>query len=143
MKKITILSGKGGVGKSSITASLAVTLSKKHKIICADCDVDASNLALIFGLRETNYDSWEPVSTNQKVHFDYEKCDSCGLCIDTCYFNAIKFKDKKPVLKPFSCEGCGACELICPKNAITLVDVYNAKIGYAKTKHRCINCKLT
>ncbi|MBT3464962.1 P-loop NTPase, partial [archaeon] len=92
MKKITILSGKGGVGKSSITASLAVTMSKKHKIICVDCDVDASNLALIFGLRDIDYDSWKPISTNQKAYFDLEKCNSCGKCYRTCYFDAIKFE---------------------------------------------------
>ncbi|MBT4352660.1 P-loop NTPase [archaeon] len=135
MKKITILSGKGGVGKSSITASLAVTMSKKHKIICVDCDVDASNLALIFGLRDIDYDSWKPISTNQKAYFDLEKCNSCGKCYRTCYFDAIKFENNKPELKQFSCEGCGACELVCAKDAITLVNVDNAKIGYAKTKY--------
>jgi len=55
MKKITVLSGKGGVGKSSIAASLAVLLGEKHKVICADCDVDASNLALVLGLREKDF----------------------------------------------------------------------------------------
>jgi MinD superfamily P-loop ATPase len=135
MKRITVLSGKGGVGKSSITASLAVTLSQTHKIVCVDCDVDASNLALIFGLRDKNYDSWTPLSTNQKAHFDLQKCNSCGLCFKTCYFDAIDFKNKKPKLKEFSCEGCGACELVCPNNAINLVEEFNAKIGYAKTKY--------
>jgi len=135
MKQITVLSGKGGVGKSSITASLAVVLSEKYKIVCCDCDVDASNLALIFGLRDKDYESWKPVSTNKKAYFDLEKCNSCGLCKETCYFNAIKFENNKPALKPFSCEGCGACELVCPENAIELVDVHNAKIGYSRTKY--------
>ena len=131
MEKITILSGKGGVGKSSITASLAVELSKNHKIICADCDVDASNLALVFGTETKN---WEKLSTNEKAVFDLEKCSKCKKCFHTCYFNAIKWEDG-PVLKPFSCEGCGACTLVCPENAITLEPVYNAKIGHSKTKY--------
>lgn len=131
MEKITILSGKGGVGKSSITASLAVALSEKHKVICADCDVDASNLALVFGAEPKN---WEKLSTNQKAVFDLEKCKKCKKCVHVCYFNAIKWDDK-PILKQFSCEGCGACTLICPENAITLEDVYNAKIGFSKTKY--------
>ena len=72
MKIITVLSGKGGVGKSSITSSLAVAFSKEKKIICADCDVDASNLPLVLGA--INYEEWEELSTNVKAVFDLEKC---------------------------------------------------------------------
>ena len=135
MKKITILSGKGGVGKSSIAASLAVVLSKKHKIICADCDVDASNLALVLGLKEKDFVEWKPMSTNQKAVFDLDKCKSCKECYESCYFDAIAWQNNYPKLKEFGCEGCGLCKIICPHDAIKLVDVYNAKIGYGKTKY--------
>ncbi len=135
MRTITILSGKGGVGKSSITASLAVVLSRKQKIICADCDVDASNLALVFGIREKDYVEWESLSTNKKAEFDLEKCNSCGKCHENCYFDAIEFEDDKPRLKEFSCEGCGVCELVCPADAVSMVDIDNAKIGYADTRY--------
>lgn len=131
MKTLAVLSGKGGVGKSSITASLALALSKQRKIICADCDVDASNLALIFGINDEDYAEWNSISTNQKAIFDLKKCNSCGKCAETCYFRAISWKDNKPALEEFGCEGCGACEIICPQKAIELVDVKNAKIGYA------------
>ena len=135
MKKITILSGKGGVGKSSITASLAIALSKKKKIICADCDVDASNLALVFGLKENDFSEWNSLTTNLKAVIDYKKCTSCKKCFESCYFNAIDWKDNKPIIKEFGCEGCGVCELICPEKAIKLIPVKNAKIGYGKTKY--------
>jgi len=135
MKTITILSGKGGVGKSSITASLAIAMSKSRKIICADCDVDASNLALVFGISEDSFEEWDLLSTNQKAEFDLEKCNSCRQCVETCYFNAISWVDNKPKLKEFGCEGCKACKIVCPKDAIRLVDVFNAKIGYSKTKY--------
>ncbi|RLC37293.1 P-loop ATPase, partial [Candidatus Falkowbacteria bacterium] len=135
MKKIVVLSGKGGVGKSSITASLAVVLSEKKKIICADCDVDASNLALVFGLDEKKFKEWENLSAAKEAVFDYSKCDSCKKCSDNCYFSAIEYKNNKPVLKKFSCEGCGVCELVCPNSAIKLVNINNAKIGYANTKY--------
>jgi len=135
MKTITILSGKGGVGKSSITASLAVLLSKNKKIICADCDVDASNLALVLGSEEKDYAEWMPLSTNQKAVFDLNKCDSCKKCVDACYFDAIDWIKNKPRLKDFSCEGCGVCEIVCPQDAIKLKDIENAKIGYSKTEH--------
>jgi len=137
MKQITILSGKGGVGKSSIAASLAIALSKEHKIICADCDVDASNLALVFGLREKNFEQWKKISTNEKAFLDEKKCNGCKKCIDKCYFNAISWDEKKkqPVFDGFSCEGCGVCPMICPENAISLKEVENAKIGFGKTKY--------
>ncbi|MEA2035960.1 MAG: ATP-binding protein [Nanoarchaeota archaeon] len=133
MKTITILSGKGGVGKSSITASLAVILSKQKKIICADCDVDASNLALVLGVEK--YEEWNAISTNQKVEFDLDKCNSCKKCFDSCYFDAIDWVNNKPKLKDFSCEGCGVCSMVCPKNAITGINIKNAQLGYAKTRY--------
>ena len=137
MKQITILSGKGGVGKSSITASLAIALSKKRNIICADCDVDASNLALVFGMDTDDFKMWKSISTNQKARFDPKKCVSCGKCASECYFDAIDWDDAKrmPVFKEFGCEGCGVCEMICPSKAIELYDVSNARIGYGKTKY--------
>ncbi|RLI99830.1 MAG: P-loop ATPase [Candidatus Aenigmatarchaeota archaeon] len=133
MKLITILSGKGGVGKSSIAASLAVSFSKDKKIICADCDVDASNLSLVLGADE--YAEWKDISTNEKAVFDLDKCNSCKKCFNECHFNAIEWVNNKPKLKEFSCEGCGMCELVCPQNAISMKKVNNAKIGYANTKY--------
>ncbi len=136
MKQITILSGKGGVGKSSIAASLAIALSKKHKIVCADCDVDASNLALVFGLKEKNFEQWKKISTNEKAYLNEKKCNGCKKCVDSCYFNAISWNEKKkqPVFDSFSCEGCGVCPMVCPEKAIKLVEVKNAKIGFGETK---------
>lgn len=135
MKIITILSGKGGVGKSSITASLGVALSQNNKIILADCDVDASNLALVFGKNESDFIEWEDISTNQKAVFDLEKCKSCKKCYNACNFNALDWVKNKPQLKKFSCEGCGIADIICPFGAIKLVNVKNAKIGYVETKY--------
>lgn len=133
MKIINVLSGKGGVGKSSICASLALTLSKDKKIICADCDVDASNLSLVFGAVKQK--EWTDLSTNEKAVFDLKKCISCKDCVDECYFNAIGWKDNKPYLKEFSCEGCGVCKLVCTKNAISMKKINNAKMGYVNTKY--------
>jgi MinD superfamily P-loop ATPase len=135
MKSIVVLSGKGGVGKSSISASIAVLLAKEKRIICADCDVDASNLSLLFGHTQEGYESWEPISTNQKAVIDSTKCISCGKCIDICYFNALEIKKSIPEVKTISCEGCGACMLICPEKAISLQDVENAHIGYCITRY--------
>jgi len=135
MKQITVLSGKGGVGKSSITASLAVTLAKTCKTIVADCDVDTPNLGLTLGMKDNDYTEWKSISTNKKAKFDLNKCSPCGKCVHHCYFNAIEFRNGKPALKEFGCEGCGVCELVCPNNAIKLVDAKNAHVGHGKTKY--------
>lgn len=134
MKKITVLSGKGGVGKSSIAASLAILLSKKFKVVCADCDVDASNLALVLGLNEKEMD-WEKISTNEKAFLIERKCIGCKKCVKECYFNAINWnEERRPEFDEFGCEGCGVCALICPEKAIFLKRVENAGIGIGKTK---------
>lgn len=145
MKIITVLSGKGGVGKSSISASLSLLLSQKKKIITADCDVDASNLALVLGKKEDDFLEWEPISTNQKAVFNLEKCISCKKCFDSCYFKAIGWNNNKPKLRPFSCEGCEVCKIVCPVGAITMEDIYNAKIGHTNTKYgfKVVSAQLT
>ncbi len=136
MKEITVLSGKGGVGKSSIAASLAIALSKKHKIVSADCDVDAANLALVLGVREKDFKEWKPISTNEKAVLLPEKCTGCKKCLNSCYFDAISWDSDKnqPVFDRFSCEGCSVCAMVCPEKAIKLHTVDNAKIGYGKTR---------
>ena len=133
MKTITILSGKGGVGKSSLTASLAVLLSKKNKIVAVDCDVDASNLALLFGIKELK--KKEEISTNYKA-FINKNAKKCKDIVNVCTFSAISWNEKKkmPEINKFLCEGCGACQLLCPEG-IELKKVKNAIIGEIKTKY--------
>lgn len=133
MKSIVILSGKGGVGKSSIAASLAVALSWGKKIVCADCDVDASNLSLLFSVTEKEYEGWKPLSTNQAAVVDRSRCTGCGVCERTCYFDAVHLKESYAEVDDLGCEGCGACELACPENAISMVNIENANVGYART----------
>lgn len=133
MKTITVLSGKGGVGKSSIAASLAVLLAKNRKIVSVDCDVDASNLALVLGIKK--FEKQKEISTNEKA-FVNEKARDCKEILDICTFSAISWDKKKnlPVINKFLCEGCGACQLLCPQG-IKLKKVKNAVIGEAKTNY--------
>jgi len=134
MKTITILSGKGGVGKSSLVASLAVLLFKEKgkSIVAADCDVDASNLALLFNAR---LGKRKRISTNYKA-FVNEKSKNCKEIVDVCAFSAISWDEKKhmPEINRLLCEGCGACQLLCP-DGIELKRVKNAVVGEAETSY--------
>ncbi|MBN1896210.1 MAG: ATP-binding protein [Candidatus Aenigmarchaeota archaeon] len=137
MKNITIVSGKGGVGKSMIASSISVMLSREMKVVVADCDVDAPDLGLSLGLNDNDYESWNEITTNEKAVLVDKKCTGCRKCVDVCTFGAIKWdeKRKKPVFNSLFCEGCGSCELVCPENAIELKEVNNAVIGIGKTAY--------
>jgi MinD superfamily P-loop ATPase len=113
MREITILSGKGGTGKTSITAALAAYA--QNTVFC-DNDVDAADLHLILqpDIVETNtfFGGW-------KATIDTAKCTKCGLCMHHCRFEAIHFDSfKRMVINPLQCEGCRLCEKICPVQAI-------------------------
>lgn len=129
MKEIVVLSGKGGTGKTSITASLAVLAG--NEAVVADCDVDAANMHLLmqpdFALSSEFY-SGELAEINQN------SCTQCGICSEKCRFDAIPFANNKYMVNPLSCEGCGYCQKICPAEAIKM---RNRKSGYvyiSKTK---------
>ena len=114
MKEISVISGKGGTGKTTITAALATAGS--DMLLC-DCDVDAADLHLITNprIRETYlYEgSW-------KAQIDPGKCLDCGICSEYCNFEAILIdKQNRRQIDPFKCEGCRLCERICPSGAIT------------------------
>lgn len=132
--KLVITSGKGGVGKSMLTSALAMLFTKNKEIVAVDCDVDAPNLAIwLGGIRK--WDKTLPVVTSAKPEIDLNKCNSCGLCVKNCKFEAIKMVNGKPKLNPFLCEGCGACEVICPQKAIKMKPVQNGEIKIKKTKY--------
>ena len=114
MKEITILSGKGGAGKTTVTAALA---SVAENAVFCDNDVDAADLHLILQpkvLECHEFDSGSVAQINTDI------CTNCGLCEELCRFFAIhKNTNNAPVVNPFQCEGCRLCERICPANAIT------------------------
>jgi MinD superfamily P-loop ATPase len=110
MKQLTVISGKGGTGKTTITAAFAA-LAKNH--VMADCDVDAADLHLILNPKVKRE---EPFYGGRLPHLDRDKCDECGLCIEKCRFDAIH----NFTVDPISCEGCGVCAWVCPQKAITM-----------------------
>jgi MinD superfamily P-loop ATPase len=115
MNEIVILSGKGGTGKTSLSAAFA-TLNKNT--IVADCDVDAADLHLI--LQPVNYYD-RNFTTGHKAVINYQTCTNCGLCIDYCRFDAISFRGEKVTISEISCDGCKLCSRICPSHSIQMI----------------------
>lgn len=113
IKELVVLSGKGGTGKTSITASLAMLAPKT---VVADCDVDAADLHLLLNpqIRERH----RFFSGNEAV-IRQEDCINCGKCFSLCRFNAICRSDNGAYhVYPVGCEGCGVCVRFCPAKSI-------------------------
>jgi MinD superfamily P-loop ATPase len=115
MTEIAVLSGKGGTGKSSISAAFA-TLN--GEMVLADCDVDAANLYLIFN---PSHEEEVVYISGSKAVIDYSLCTNCGLCMDYCRFDAISLINNKVSISEIACDGCVLCSRICPENAIKMV----------------------
>lgn len=114
--EIAVISGKGGTGKSSISAALA-TLSEK--VVLADCDVDAANLYILFN---PTHEEEQIYIGGQKAVIDYSLCTNCGLCIDYCRFGAISFLNNKATISEVLCDGCKLCSRVCPSKSIKMID---------------------
>ncbi len=117
MKELVVISGKGGTGKTSVTASFAVLADRP--VIC-DCDVDAADLHLV--LEPTVREHHEFRSGHEAV-IRQADCIECGLCYDYCRFTAVKKEQTTKgkllfSIDPVSCEGCGVCVRFCPERAI-------------------------
>ena len=114
--EVAVISGKGGTGKSSISAAFATL---QPQVLLADCDVDAANLYILFN---PTHEEKQIYIAGQTAVIDYEKCTHCGVCIDYCRFDAIHNEGGKVVISETSCDGCQLCSRICPLDAITMVD---------------------
>lgn len=126
MKRLAILSGKGGTGKTTITASLAV-LAKNA--VVADCDVDAPDLHMLL---HPEVIKTQEFKGSKLAVIDEAKCTECGFCREKCRFDAIT-EDFK--IDGIACEGCGVCTIICPVAAITLTERISGHAYTSKTKY--------
>ncbi|MFH1875192.1 MAG: ATP-binding protein [Pseudomonadota bacterium] len=124
-KTIVIISGKGGTGKTSITACLAL-LAKKA--VLADCDVDAADLHLLLSPK---IQEEKPFISGEQALIDPEKCINCDKCRRACTFSAI---NETYAVNPIDCEGCAACTLVCPVNAITMIPSECGKSFISETR---------
>ncbi|MEA3422728.1 MAG: ATP-binding protein [Bacillota bacterium] len=120
--QLVILSGKGGTGKTTIVSCFAYLADPSS--IKVDCDVDASNLHLMFNGKDIEEEAF---SGSKKAIIDPNKCINCGLCSDVCRFDAIDKRESYYEVNELRCEGCNACRVVCPADAITLEEEDSGK----------------
>jgi MinD superfamily P-loop ATPase len=125
MKELVIISGKGGTGKTTLTACFAF-LAKDN--VLADCDVDAADLHI---LAHPDVIHEEEFRGGLKAVIDPEECVKCGACRQECRFHAVS---EDFVVSPFSCEGCGVCFHVCPEQAVSLEEGLNGRWFISETR---------
>ncbi len=135
MKELTVISGKGGTGKTSIVASFAALTDRA---VIADCDVDAADLHLVLNPKIINR---EHFSGGGKARIKSGHCVACGKCEEICMFDAIFYdgpgNGKYPRtfrVDPIACEGCGVCAWFCPEHAIEFKPAVNGQWFISETR---------
>ena len=141
--ELVVISGKGGTGKTSVAASLAVLAGP---VVLADCDVDAADLHLLMSpeVRITH----EFMSGNEAV-IDQARCIRCGICASWCAFDAIRTvadpeNGQRLVVDRLACEGCGVCAHYCPAKAIDFPERWRGRWFESETRcgpmvHACLD----
>jgi MinD superfamily P-loop ATPase len=125
MHQLVIISGKGGTGKTTLTACL-IALAQRTAI--ADADVDAPNLHLLFHPKILEKKEFRGA---KRAVLNRDKCEDCGRCEEYCRYGAIN----NLIIDPFRCEGCGVCVWACPNEAIKLEDVVTGATIISRTKY--------
>lgn len=137
MKKLLIISGKGGTGKTTLSAAF-IHLAGAQTF--ADCDVDAPNLHLALKQdvppQETDYIGMPAAKIENGV------CAECGKCADVCSFGAISKNGYGFQVDPYSCESCGLCARVCEYGAITLEENIAGKIRLYQSGRVFVTAKL-
>ncbi len=136
MRQLVILSGKGGTGKTSITASFASLAAREF--VLADCDVDAPDLHFLL---QPQVQRAHEFSSSSLPEIDLATCTACGLCMAHCRFGAI---DPGYTIDDIACEGCGLCAHVCPEDAIAMKPAasgywYQSTTGQGTMVHARLN----
>lgn len=134
MKEMVVISGKGGTGKTSITASFAALAENK---IMVDCDVDAADMHLIL---KPEIEIRNDFYGGKSAQINQELCIKCGKCREVCNFDAIS---EDILLDEIKCEGCGVCYHFCPNNAIKFEEKLSGEWYESNTRFgKLIHAKL-
>jgi MinD superfamily P-loop ATPase len=133
MKELVVISGKGGTGKTSLTACFAVLADRP---VIADCDVDAADLHLVLSPRITERHEFR---CGHEAVIRQDGCVGCGVCRKWCRFDAVTMK-KNPEgetvfsIDPASCEGCGVCVRFCPVQTIAFPERLSGEWMISETR---------
>ncbi len=110
--RIAVVSGKGGAGKTTVAANLAVSLGSRVRL--ADCDVEEPNLHLFFDVQTEE----EETVTIPVPFIAEDVCTGCETCVYNCRYHALAMVGRRVMVFEHLCRGCGGCVLICPENAV-------------------------
>ena len=113
---ITIASGKGGTGKTTVATNLALSISDRVQLL--DCDVEEPNAHIFINPKIIEKKS--VVVPVPKLNEDI--CIHCGKCAEVCAYNAVAVLSNKVLIFPELCHSCGACQYFCPTKAMTEMD---------------------
>ena len=142
-KQLVILSGKGGTGKTSLSAALAyesTPAASNLRTFFVDADVDAANLSLVLEAQVAEqHEFWG----SSQAEIDVQKCTGCGSCESVCRYDAIFPHSEIPGVNwidPIACDGCAACVYACPEDAISMIPQqegfwYRSETPYGKFFH--------
>ena len=111
---ISVASGKGGTGKTTVAVNLALSLIDSHSVQFLDCDVEEPNAHFFLNIHTLQS---KPVFLPVPEIIE-EKCTYCGKCAEVCAYNAIAVLKDNVLVFPELCHGCGGCTLLCPEQAI-------------------------
>lgn len=113
---ISIASGKGGTGKTTVATSLVLSMNSGVQFL--DCDVEEPNAHIFLKpkIKQTR------VVSIPVPKIDESKCNFCGRCSEVCAYNAIAVLKDNVLTFPHLCHGCGGCMLLCPQKAIREID---------------------
>jgi len=123
---ISIASGKGGTGKTTIATNLALSIGEVQVI---DCDVEEPNANIFFNAEIKERED----VTVEIPEIDKEKCNYCGKCSEFCAYNALAVVPSNVLVFPELCHSCGGCAIVCPQNAITWMRKPVGKIEHGVT----------
>jgi MinD superfamily P-loop ATPase len=111
---ISVASGKGGTGKTTVAVNLALALQPDHSVQFLDCDVEEPNAHFFLKPRiEESREVFTPIP-----EIDDSLCTYCGRCAEVCAYNALAVVKGAVLVFSELCHGCGGCSLLCPEKAI-------------------------
>lgn len=125
MKQLTVISGKGGTGKTTFTAAFA---SLAKNAVIADCDVDAADMHLIL---KPKIMKKEDYSGLEVARIDPELCTGCGKCREFCKYGAV---NENFEVDSYGCEGCAVCTIVCPSGVISMEKKVSGQVFSSETR---------